>query len=76
MPANAKVDFQKIKMKDKYRELRTAIAAVRKVNRQLLAILPQWPEAVEWVVPRTVMTQLVIANEGLRCIWTKGMSDR
>ena len=23
-------------------------------------------EAVEWVVPRTVMTQLVIANEGLR----------
>ena len=24
------------------------------------------PEAVEWVVPRTVMTQLVIANEGLR----------
>ena len=23
-------------------------------------------DAVEWVVPRTVMTQLVIANEGLR----------
>ena len=23
-------------------------------------------EAVEWVVPRTVMTQLVIANEGLK----------
>ena len=23
-------------------------------------------EAVEWIVPRTVMTQLVIANEGLR----------
>ena len=23
-------------------------------------------EAVEWVVPRTVMTQLVIANEGIR----------
>ena len=23
-------------------------------------------ESVEWVVPRTVMTQLVIANEGLR----------
>ena len=23
-------------------------------------------EAVEWVVPRTVMTQLVIANEGVR----------
>ena len=23
-------------------------------------------EAVEWVVPRTIMTQLVIANEGLR----------
>ena len=39
----AEVDFQKIKMKDRYRELRTAIAAVRKVNRRLLAILPQWP---------------------------------
>ena len=29
-------------MKDKYDELRAAIAAVRKVNKGLLRVLPQW----------------------------------
>ena len=30
------------------------------------AVYSNATESVEWVVPRTVMTQLVIANEGLR----------
>ena len=29
-------------MKDKHRELRAAIAAIRRNNRALLAVLPQW----------------------------------
>ena len=32
------------KRKNKYTELRAAIAAVRKVNKGLLRVLPQWPE--------------------------------
>ena len=39
MPANTNVDSQN-KMKDKYDELRAAIAAVRKVNADFLDILP------------------------------------
>ena len=39
MPADTNVDFQN-KMKDKYDELRAAIAAVRKVNADFLDILP------------------------------------
>ena len=35
---------KRTKRKNKYTELRAAIAAVRKVNRGLLAVLPQWPE--------------------------------
>ena len=34
----------KTKRKNKYTELRAAIAAVRKVNKRLLRVLPQWPE--------------------------------
>ncbi|MBQ0031514.1 MAG: hypothetical protein KBT68_01800 [bacterium] len=37
-------------MKDKYDELRAAIAAVRKVNKGLLRVLPQWPEG--WGEPQ------------------------
>ena len=35
---------KKAKRKNKYTELRAAIAAVRKVNKGLLRVLPQWPE--------------------------------
>ena len=35
---------KRTKRKNKYTELRAAIAAVRKVNKGLLAVLPQWPE--------------------------------
>ena len=34
---------KRTKRKNKYTELRAAIAAVRKVNKGLLAVLPQWP---------------------------------
>ena len=33
---------KRTKRKNKYTELRAAIAAVRKVNKGLLAVLPQW----------------------------------
>ena len=35
---------KRTKRKNKYTELRAAIAAVRKVNKGLLRVLPQWPE--------------------------------
>ena len=35
---------KRTKRKNKYRELRAAIAAVRRNNGALLAVLPQWPE--------------------------------
>ena len=35
---------KRTKRKNKYTELRAAIAAVRKVNEGLLRVLPQWPE--------------------------------
>ena len=34
----------KTKRKNKYTELRAAIAEVRRINKGLLAVLPQWPE--------------------------------
>ena len=37
---------KRTKRKNKYRELRAAIAAIRRNNGALLAVLPQWPE--EW----------------------------
>ena len=40
MPAIGECRFPKTKMKDKYDELRAAIAAVRKVNADFLEILP------------------------------------
>ena len=35
---------KRTKRKNKYRELRAAIAAIRRNNGALLAVLPQWPE--------------------------------
>ena len=35
---------KRTKRKNKYTELRAAIAAVRRNNGALLAVLPQWPE--------------------------------
>ena len=35
---------KKTKRKNKYTELRAAIAVVQRINRELLAVLPQWPE--------------------------------
>ena len=42
--------IKRTKRKNKYTELRAAIAAVRKVNKGLLAVLPQWP--VGWGEPQ------------------------
>ena len=36
------MSISQTKMKDKYDELRAAIAAIRRNNRALLAALPQW----------------------------------
>ena len=41
---------KKAKRKNKYTELRAAIAAVRKVNKGLLRVLPQWPEGWRMVL--------------------------
>ena len=41
---------KRTKRKNKYTELRAAIAAVRKVNKGLLRVLPQWPEG--WGEPQ------------------------
>ena len=45
-----RMKIKRTKRKNKYTELRAAIAAVRKVNKGLLRVLPQWPEG--WGEPQ------------------------